>query len=146
MGSMASPVSEPTLRGLPLHPDSQPDIQIPLSLNTQTMSTPPAAYFRSAITDDASPFALRSTRNHPRDGGAPLVRQPTTGSLLARVGGRGAAGGQRPRRQAALGAAAVGALATTTASSAATRSMGSARPAPLATPSATTDARPVPPR
>jgi hypothetical protein len=68
------------------------------------------------------------------------------GGLLVRVGYRGAADGQRPRHQAALGAAVAGALATTTASSAATGSRGSARPAPLAVPAATIGLRPVLPR
>jgi hypothetical protein len=69
-----------------------------------------------------------------------------SGSLLIRVGCRGAADGQRPPHQAALGVAAAGALATTTANSAATPSMGSTRPAPLVTPPARTGARPVLPR
>src|SRR6266508_2225692 len=76
---------------------------------------------------------------------SPYSEKLSSGSLLIRAVGRGAADGQRPPRQAALGAVAAVARATTSASSAATRSMGSARPAPLATPPATTGARPVSP-
>jgi modification methylase len=75
-----------------------------------------------------------------------VFRWATNGSLLVRVEGRGVAPGRRQRRQAAVAAAGAVALATTTASSAPACSRGSARPAPGATPSATTDLRPVPPR
>jgi AAA ATPase domain len=59
------------------------------------------------------------------------------GSLLIRVAGRAVVAGLRPGRQAAVAAAGAAALATTTASTAAARCMGSARPAPPATPPAT---------
>src|SRR5829696_6027299 len=65
------------------------------------------------------------------------------GSLLATVVDRGAAAGLRRERQAAAAAAGAAALATTTASSAPARSRGSARPAPPATPPATSRSRPV---
>ena len=53
-----------------------------------------------------------------------------SGSLLATAGWRGGAAGLRQHRQAAVGAAGAGALATTIASCVAARSRGSARPAP----------------
>ena len=69
----------------------------------------------------------------------PSTRHPSpfSGSLLTTVAGRGGVAGLRRARQAAVAAAGAAALATTTASSAPARSMGSARPAPPATPPAT---------
>src|SRR4029453_14386695 len=63
------------------------------------------------------------------------------GSLLIRAAGRGGVGGHQPRRQAAVGAAGAALLVTTTASSAPARCMGSARPALLAAPPATSSFR-----
>jgi len=58
------------------------------------------------------------------------------GSLLITVGCRGGAAGLRQHLQAAVVAAGAGALATTTASSVAARSRGSAKPAPPVRPPA----------
>jgi hypothetical protein len=60
-----------------------------------------------------------------------------TGSLLTMAAGRDGVADLRRQRQAALAAAGVAVLATTTASSATARSTGSARPVPPATPPAT---------
>ena len=62
---------------------------------------------------------------------------PLIGSLLTMAAGRGGVADLRQRRQAAVAAAGAAVLATTTASSAVARCRGSARPAPLATPPAT---------
>src|SRR5215218_5842560 len=67
------------------------------------------------------------------------------GSLLIMGVGRGEAAGLRRPRQAAVATVPAGARATTTASNAPARCMGSARPAPDAAPPAKRRARPVPP-
>src|SRR5918994_924380 len=86
------------------------------------------------------PPAARRTRGGQANYTA-LKERSTSGSLLARVGGTGAAAGRPGPWQAAAGAARAGPLATMPATNAPARPGGSASRAPGAAPPATTPGR-----